>query len=65
LINDILDFSKIEAGKLEIDQIEFPLRETLENVLRTLALRAHEKGLELPAAFRRSCPIRWSAILTA
>ncbi len=47
LINDILDFSKIEAGKLEIDRIEFPLRETLENVLRTLALRAHEKGLEL------------------
>ena len=32
---------------MEIDQIEFPLRETLENVLRTLALRAHEKGLEL------------------
>jgi signal transduction histidine kinase len=47
LINDILDFSKIEAGKLEIDRIGFPLRESLENTLRTLALRAHEKGLEL------------------
>jgi PAS domain S-box-containing protein len=47
LINDILDFSKIEAGKLEIDRIAFPLRETLENILRTLALKAHEKGLEL------------------
>ena len=47
LINDILDFSKIEAGKLEIDRIGFQLRETLENTLRTLALQAHEKGLEL------------------
>ncbi len=47
LINDILDFSKIEAGKLEIDRIGFSLRETLENTMRTLALRAHEKGLEL------------------
>jgi CheY-like chemotaxis protein/HPt (histidine-containing phosphotransfer) domain-containing protein len=47
LINDILDFSKIEAGKLEIDRIGFQLRATLENTLRTLALQAHEKGLEL------------------
>ena len=47
LINDILDFSKIEAGKLEIDRIDFRFRETLEDTMRTLALRAHEKGLEL------------------
>jgi PAS domain S-box-containing protein len=47
LINDILDFSKIEAGKLEMDSIEFSLRETVEETVRTLALRAHEKGLEL------------------
>jgi len=47
LINDILDFSKIEAGKLELERISFQLWETLENTLRTLALRAHEKGLEL------------------
>ena len=47
LINDILDFSKIEAGKLEMDRIDFALRETLEDTMRTLALRAHEKGLEL------------------
>jgi len=47
LINTILDFSKIEAGKLELESIEFHLRDTLGPTLKTLALRAHEKGLEL------------------
>jgi PAS domain S-box-containing protein len=47
VINDILDFSKIEAGKLELDPAEFDIRETLETTLKTLALRAHQKGLEL------------------
>jgi PAS domain S-box-containing protein len=47
IINDILDFSKIEAGKLELDPTEFDVRETLETALKTLALRAHQKALEL------------------
>jgi PAS domain S-box-containing protein len=47
LMNDILDFSKIEAGKLELESINFALRETLESTIRTLAARAHHKGLEL------------------
>ncbi len=47
VINDILDFSKIEAGKLELDPAEFNVRETLEGALKTIALRAHQKGLEL------------------
>jgi two-component system sensor histidine kinase/response regulator len=47
LINDILDFSKIEAGMLELAPSEFDLRETLGNTLRTLGVRAHQKGLEL------------------
>ena len=47
IINDILDVSKIEAGKLELDKVEFSLRDCLGEVLKTLALRAHEKGLEL------------------
>jgi PAS domain S-box-containing protein len=47
LINDILDFSKIEAGKLELDQVEFNLRDSLGDTLKGLALRAHQKGLEL------------------
>ena len=47
VINDILDFSKIEAGKLDFDAIEFNLRDSLSSALKTLSLRAHEKGLEL------------------
>ncbi len=47
VINDILDFSKIEAGKLELEQIEFKLRNNLDDTLATLALRAHKKSLEL------------------
>jgi PAS domain S-box-containing protein len=47
VINDILDFSKIEAGKLEIEQIDFPLRDCVGETAATLALRAHKKGLEL------------------
>jgi len=47
IINDILDFSKIEAGKLDLDQVDFPLRTTMGSTIKTLAQRAHEKGLEL------------------
>ena len=47
VINDILDFSKMEAGKIELDAIDFNLYELLEITLKTLALRAHQKGLEL------------------
>ena len=47
LINDILDFSKIEAGKLELDVIPFYLRDSMGDMLRIVAGRAHEKGLEL------------------
>jgi len=47
LINDILDLAKIEAGKVEIDRIDFGLRYALDEAVRGLAPRAHEKGLEL------------------
>ena len=47
VINDILDFSKIEAGKLNIEAIPFDLSRLLWDTLRTLSLRAEEKGLEL------------------
>jgi CheY-like chemotaxis protein len=47
VINDILDFSKMEAGKLDIDEVEFNLQRCLGEALKTLAVRAHEKGLEL------------------
>jgi signal transduction histidine kinase/ligand-binding sensor domain-containing protein/DNA-binding response OmpR family regulator len=47
LINDILDFSKIEAGKVDLDPTDFDLRDSLGDILRTVAVRAHEKGIEL------------------
>jgi PAS domain S-box-containing protein len=47
VINDILDFSKIEAGKIDIDAVDFDLGETISNLIRPLAVRAHEKGLEI------------------
>ena len=47
LINDILDFSKIEAGKLELEILDFNLESLLDDFASTLALRAHDKGLEL------------------
>ena len=47
VINDILDFSKIEAGRVDLEAIDFNLRDCLEMSLKTLAVRADEKGLEL------------------
>ena len=47
LINDILDFSKIEAGRLDLDPIQFRVRDVLADVLRNVAVAAREKGLAL------------------
>jgi signal transduction histidine kinase/CheY-like chemotaxis protein/HPt (histidine-containing phosphotransfer) domain-containing protein len=47
LINDILDFSKIEAKKLDLEMLDFDLSGMLDDFAATLAVRAHEKGLEL------------------
>jgi PAS domain S-box-containing protein len=47
VINDILDFSKIEAGKLDFDPVDFELRDTVADALRSLSLRANAKRLEL------------------
>ena len=47
VINDVLDFSKIEAGKLELEQAPFNLRDFLGEALKILAVKAHEKNIEL------------------
>src|SRR2546426_7684475 len=47
VINDILDFSKIEVGKIDLEAVDFNLCDCLETTLKSLALHAHEKGLEL------------------
>ena len=56
VINDILDFSKIEAGKLDLDPVEFRLRDSIEETIKTLALRAHEKNLELVSDIHPDVP---------
>lgn len=56
VINDILDFSKIEAGKPEIDAIEFNLADTIGETMKSLSLRAHQKGLELACDFHHDLP---------
>ena len=70
IINDILDFSKIEAGKLELEHIEFGLRETVEDTIEIFAGRAYAKNLELAcviepemAATVRSDPMRLRQVL--
>lgn len=47
IINDILDFSKIEAGMLSIEKIDFSLPDLVSDTIKSVALRAHQKGLEI------------------
>ncbi len=58
VINDILDFSKIEAGKMELDPIPFDLRESIAEIISTLAIRAQERGLELTTRIAPEVPQR-------
>jgi two-component system sensor histidine kinase/response regulator len=58
IINDILDFSKIEAGKFTMDSAEFNLDQNLQEVMRVMAVAAHEKGLELLYENRTDLPGR-------
>jgi len=62
ILNDILDFSKIEAGKLELERVEFSLRESLGDALKTIALRAHENGLAAvsPEAKSAASVMEWA-----
>jgi two-component system sensor histidine kinase/response regulator len=56
VINDVLDFSKIEAGRLELSQVDFGLRDALAASLRTVAVQAHTKGLELACDVAEDVP---------
>ena len=47
ILNDILNFSKIEAGKMGLEAIDFSMRSVISDTAKTLALRAHQQGLEL------------------
>jgi two-component system, sensor histidine kinase and response regulator len=56
IINDILDFSKIEAGRFELENIDFNLHKTIEDVAELFAERAHSKGLELSCRIAPNTP---------
>jgi signal transduction histidine kinase/CheY-like chemotaxis protein/HPt (histidine-containing phosphotransfer) domain-containing protein len=60
LINDILDYSKIEAGKIVLDPRPFDVADLVGEVLHSLAIPAHQKGLELAFSFGQGVP---SAVL--
>ncbi|MCP5107381.1 MAG: response regulator, partial [bacterium] len=47
IVNEVLDFSRIEAGKIELEHTPFKISELLQQILRMLAIKAHEKKLEL------------------
>ena len=56
LLNEILDYSRIEAGKFVLDEAPFQLRETVQDVVRTVQYRAAEKGLELQVGIGEDVP---------
>jgi PAS domain S-box-containing protein len=58
LINDILDISKLEAGHLELESIDFDLRNLLEKTCEILALRAHHQQLELTCRLAEDAPVK-------
>ncbi len=56
LINDILDLSKVESGHLTLESLDFDLGEVLDKTLEMMAIRAHEKGLELALRIAPDAP---------
>lgn len=58
VINDVLDFSKIEAGRMEINSMEFELKELVEEATAIFAGQAHSKGLELVCVVDPEVPAR-------
>jgi len=58
VLNDVLDFSKIEAGQLELERIDFDLRDVVNDAVRLLTPASADKGLTLSADIAAACP-RW------
>lgn len=57
IVNNVLDISKVEAGHLELEMAQFNLRDLLEKLCEVIALRAHEKGIELTLYIWSDVPI--------
>ncbi len=58
IINNILDFSKIEAGKLEFEQSPFSLRHFMDESMKIMGIKSHEKGIELAYRIAPGVPDR-------
>ncbi|MGD9115295.1 MAG: response regulator [Desulfobacterales bacterium] len=58
IINNILDFSKIEAGKLDFEEAPFSFKNTIDDSLRIMAMKAHVKGIELAYRIAPKVPDR-------
>jgi signal transduction histidine kinase/ActR/RegA family two-component response regulator len=58
LISDILDLSRIESGRLELEEIEFDVRDLVEKNAEVFAIHAREKGLELRSEVAAEVPKR-------
>ena len=58
LINDVMGISKIEAGKLELESVDFDLRDLMESIAEHFAIRAHAKGLEMNCELATDLPYR-------
>jgi PAS domain S-box-containing protein len=56
VIDDVLDFSKLEARRVELEEVPFSLRQTVEDAAKLLAVRASDKGLELLIDIHRDVP---------
>jgi len=56
ILNDILDYSKLEAGKLDVESIDFDLRNAVEDAVALMASKAGEKGIALDADMDASLP---------
>jgi PAS domain S-box-containing protein len=56
IINNVLDFSKIEAGKFDLENIPFKLRHLIEDISNSIAVRAHQKKLELTSFISPDIP---------
>ncbi|HLG18690.1 MAG TPA: ATP-binding protein [Bdellovibrionota bacterium] len=59
IINDLLDFSKVESGKVELDPVEFRLREMLDETTKVMSVRAAKKRLELTYDVAPQLPDSW------
>src|SRR5947207_8379331 len=59
LLNDILDFSEVEEGRVEMEVLEFSLRERLGAAINAIAVKAEEKGLELSLRIPPNLPDMW------